>query len=178
MSMINPMDSKFPTNLLKWCFNFPLSQKERPTWDEYFLLIAFIVSRRSSCLRNKVGAVIVKDKDVISTGYNGAPTPQKNCIEIGNCYRDQHGIQSGTQLERCRASGSHAESNAIALAAKNGHSTQNATLYLYGHSKICNVCKGIIANSRIKRVFHLTENGTMEVFNIEKDWANNSLDVE
>ena len=176
--MKKPDDSKFPLKLLQWCSDFPLSHKGRPTWNEYFLLVAFIVSRRSSCLRTKVGAVIVKDKDIISTGYNGAPTPQKNCIEIGNCYRDEHGIESGTQLERCRASGSHAESNAIALAAKNGHSTQNAHLYLYGHTKICNVCKGIIANSRIKRVFHLTEKGEVKIFDIEKDWAINSLDVE
>ena len=92
--MTKPVDFNFSTKLLQWCSNFPLSETERPTWDEYFLLVAFMVSRRSSCLRRKVGAVIVKDKDIISTGYNGAPTPQKNCIEIGNCYRDQHGIKS------------------------------------------------------------------------------------
>jgi len=176
--MTKPADFKFSSELLQWCSNFPLSIKERPTWDEYFLLVAFMVSRRSSCLRRKVGAVIVKDKDIISSGYNGAPTPQKNCIEIGNCYRDRHGIKSGTQLERCRASGSHAESNAIALAAKNGHSTQGAALYLYGHSFICNVCRGIIANSRIKRVFHLSEEGNVKIFDIEDDWAISSLDVE
>ena len=176
--MTKPTDFNFSTNLLEWSSKFPLSKTERPTWDEYFLLVAFMVSRRSSCLRRKVGAVIVKDKDIISTGYNGAPTPQKNCIEIGNCYRNEHGIKSGTQLERCRASGSHAESNAIALAAKNGHSTQDASLYLYGHSFICNMCRGIIANSRIKRVFHLAENGKVKIFDINDDWVINALDVE
>ena len=108
--------------------------KKRPDWDEYFLNIATEVAKRSSCFRNNVGAVIVKDKDIISTGYNGAPKHQKNCLEIGYCYRDKHNIESGTHLELCRAVGSHAETNAIALAAKNGHSTDGCTLYLIGHN--------------------------------------------
>ncbi|MHA1583891.1 MAG: deoxycytidylate deaminase [Promethearchaeota archaeon] len=173
--MKNP---EFPKLLLDWFDKFPLQQNKRPTWDEYFLLMAFIVSRRSSCLRKKVGAVIVNEKEVLSTGYNGAPQPQKNCLEIGWCYRDKHHIKSGTQLERCRASGSHAESNAIALAAKNGHSTKGATLYLYGHSFICNVCRGIIANAYINRVVHLKEDGTVKDTAVALDWAQNPLDVK
>ncbi len=86
---------------------------KRPSWDEYFLEIAEVVSHRASCFRNHVGAVIVQDKDIISTGYNGAPAFQKNCLEIGWCYRDRHNIKSGTNLELCRSVGSHAESNAI-----------------------------------------------------------------
>ena len=167
---------EFSPHLLEWCKSFPLDMKSRPSWDEYFLLLAFVVSRRSSCLRTKVGAAIVNVLDVISTGYNGAPTPQKNCIEIGLCYRNEHEIKSGTHLELCRASGSHAESNAIALAAKNGHSTRGATLYIYGHTFVCNMCRGIIANSHIKRVVHLREDGTVEDFIIDQDWARNILD--
>lgn len=170
------LTKEFPEELLKWFHHFPMSIKNRPNWDEYFLMLAFVVSRRSSCLRTKVGAVIVKDRDVISTGYNGAPRPQPNCLEIGSCYRDNNAIQSGTQLENCRASGSHAESNAIALAAKNGHSTKDAILYLYGHTKICNMCCGIIANSHIAQVIHLTDKGIIRRFNIEKDWVKSSLD--
>ena len=113
---------------------------ERPEWDQYFLNIARVVAERSSCLRNKVGAVIVNNKDIISTGYNGAPQYQKNCIEIGFCYRNKHSIKSGTQLEMCRAVGSHAESNAISLAARNGHSTNKATIYIVGHNFVCNQC--------------------------------------
>ncbi len=77
----------------------------RPDWDQYFLNIAKAVAERSSCLRNHVGAVIVNNKDIISTGYNGAPQFQKNCLEIGKCYRNDNKIKSGTQLERCRAVG-------------------------------------------------------------------------
>ena len=69
----------------------------RPDWDEYFFAIAQTVSSRSTCYRNKVGAVIVKDKEIISTGYNGAPSYQKNCLEMGFCYRDKNNILSGTE---------------------------------------------------------------------------------
>lgn len=173
---MNISKNNFPKDLFEWCGSFPYKDDERPNWDEYFLLLAFIASRRSSCWRKKVGAVIVKDKAVISTGYNGAPTPQVNCLELGQCYRDVHKIPSGTSLELCRASGSHAESNAIALAAKNGHATEGATLYLYGHNFICNVCRGIIANAHIKRVIHLKESGALEKWEVFSDWKKNPLD--
>src|SRR4030042_2779829 len=94
----------------------------RPTWGEYFLPIPEVVSSRSTCFRNKVGAVIVREKYIVATGYNGAPQHQPNCQEVGYCYREKHQIKSGNQLERCRAVGSNAESNAIALAARNGFS--------------------------------------------------------
>lgn len=168
----------FAPKLNQWIHQYPISNQTRPDWNDYFLMLAFIVSRRSSCLRKKVGAVLVNDKDVISTGYNGAPTPQKNCLEIGKCYRDKHTIESGTQLERCRASGSHAESNAIALAAKNGHSTRNAILYLYGHLAVCNMCRGIIANSHISKVIHLTDEGKIKIHNVSQDWIQNPLDFK
>ncbi|MDD5581676.1 MAG: dCMP deaminase family protein [Candidatus Marinimicrobia bacterium] len=149
---------------------------ERPTWDEYFLEIAKVVSRRSSCLRKQVGAVIVHNKDIISTGYNGAPSFQKNSLEYGFCYRETHNIQSGTNLELCRAVGSHAESNAIVLAARNGHSTADGTMYVYGHEFICNMCKAMIANAFIKRVVLQKPDGSTEEFFPEQHWTVHPVD--
>lgn len=149
---------------------------ERPSWDEYFFNIAKVVSERSSCLRNKVGAVIVRDKDIISSGYNGAPKYQKNCIEIGFCYRNKNEIKSGTQLERCRAVGSHAESNAISLAARNGHSTKNSTIYIVGHNFICNQCKALIANANITRVLLLTPKDEVFEYFPDKNWTTHPID--
>lgn len=148
----------------------------RPSWDEYFFNIAKAVSERSSCLRNKVGAIIVRDKDIISTGYNGAPQFQKNCLEIGFCYRDRNNIPSGTQLERCRAVGSHAESNAISLAARNGHSTSKGTIYIVGHNFVCNQCKALIANANIVRVMLLNTKGEVIEYIPERDWTIHPVD--
>jgi len=150
----------------------------RPSWDEYFINIAKVVAQRSSCLRNNVGAVIVRNKDIISTGYNGAPQYQKNCLEIGFCYRNKNNIKSGTQLERCRAVGSHAESNAISLAARNGHSTNNATIYIVGHNVVCNQCKALIANANIIRVVQLNSNNEILEFYPQKDWGIHPIDEE
>ena len=148
----------------------------RPTWDEYFLNIAKVVAERSSCLRNHVGAVIVKNKDIISTGYNGAPQYQRNCLEVGNCYRNLNNIKSGTQLELCRAVGSHAESNAISLAARNGHSTDQSIIYIVGHNFVCNQCKALIANANIIRVVLLdTKNNIMEYIP-SRDWQVHPID--
>ncbi len=149
----------------------------RPTWDEYFLNIARLVGSRSSCFRNRVGAIIVSSKDIISTGYNGAPQYQRNCLEIGYCYRDKYKIPSGTQLERCRAVGSHAESNAISLAARNGHSTMGTTMYICGHHSICNQCRANIANAGIVRVvLQYRQDSPVEEFYPEKDWTIHPID--
>ncbi len=149
---------------------------QRPSWDDYFLQISKVIAERSSCLRNKVGAVIAKDKDIISTGYNGAPQYQKNCLEIGFCYRNKNNIPSGTQLERCRAVGSHAESNAISLAARNGHSTSDSTIYITGHSVVCNQCKALIANANIRRVVLLTPKNELFEFIPSRDWTVHPVD--
>ncbi len=150
---------------------------ERPSWDQYFFEIAKAVATRSTCFRNKVGAVIVKDKEIISTGYNGAPSYQKNCLEIGYCFRNKNNIASGKSLELCRAVGSHAESNAVILAAKHGHSTNGATLYIVGHKFICNQCKAIIANSGIKRVLLKDLEGNIFEYFPEKDWSIHPIDL-
>lgn len=152
--------------------------ENRPSWDDYFLNIANVVSSRSTCFRNKVGAVIVKDKSIVSTGYNGVPKYQKNCIQMGYCYRDRHQIQSGTRLEMCRAVGSHAESNAIALAARNGHPTNDSTIYITGHRFICNQCKAMMANAGISRVLLRLVDGKIQEFFPIRDWIVHPIDLE
>ncbi len=153
-------------------------QPTRKTWDEYFLDIAEMVASRSTCFRNKVGAVIVRDKVIVSTGYNGAPTNQPNCMEIGYCYRDRHQIKSGTQLERCRAVGSHAESNAVVLAARNGQATAGATIYVVGHQFICDQCKAIIANARIERLVMRKPDRQIEIVEPSVDWKVHPVDKQ
>ncbi|MCD4844609.1 MAG: cytidine/deoxycytidylate deaminase family protein [Methanosarcinales archaeon] len=121
----------------------------RPTLDEYFMEIAKVVAKRSTCLRNNVGAVIVRDKRILSTGYNGAPRDMEHCLEIG-CIRDQQNIASGTRHELCRAV--HAEQNAIIQSALHGVSVEGATLYCTHQP--CILCAKMIINSKIKRVVY------------------------
>ncbi len=120
---------------------------KRPTVDEYFMEIAEVVAKRSTCLRNHVGAVIVRDKRILSTGYNGAPRNLEHCLDIG-CIRKQQNIASGTRHEMCRAV--HAEQNAIIQSALHGVSIEDATLYCTHQP--CILCAKMIINSRIKRV--------------------------
>jgi len=148
----------------------------RPTWDEYFIRMAELASTRSVCSRSKCGAVIVKDKNVISTGYNGAPHGQPNCLEVGFCYRNKNAIKSGTSPELCRAAGCHSESNAIALAAKHGNATTGATMYIYGNSDICTQCRGMIANCGITRVVYMTKFQVMSEYKVPEDWSVHPVD--
>ena len=122
----------------------------RKSWDEYFMEIAEIVKTRSTCLRRQVGAVIVKDNRIITTGYNGAPSGLKHCTEIGGCERARLNIPSGQRHELCRAL--HAEQNAIIQAAKLGISIDGATLYCTHQP--CVLCAKIIVNSGIRRVVY------------------------
>ncbi|MBP1908066.1 deoxycytidylate deaminase [Methanolobus bombayensis] len=123
---------------------------ERPSIDEYFLEIATVVAKRSTCLRNRVGAVIARDKRILSTGYNGAPRNMEHCLDIG-CIRQQNNIASGTRHEKCRAV--HAEQNAIIQAALHGVSTDGATIYCTHQP--CILCAKMIINSNIKRVVYI-----------------------
>lgn len=116
-------------------------------WDEYFMQIVDIVSQRSTCLRRKVGAVIVKDKRILTTGYNGAPTGCKHCEEIG-CLRQQLNVPSGERHELCRAS--HAEQNAIVQAAMHGISIKDSTLYV--SCQPCVICTKLAINAGVKRI--------------------------
>lgn len=118
----------------------------RPGADEYFLKIAMVVSERSTCLRRNNGAVIVKDKQVLSTGYNGAVSGAKDCLELG-CRKDQLKIPRGSGQEECRAS--HSEMNAIVQAAKHGTNIGGATIY--STLTPCMICARAIVNAGIKK---------------------------
>ena len=118
----------------------------RPDSDEYFLKIASVVAERSTCHRHHVGAVAVMDKHILSTGYNGAPSGLKDCLELG-CLRDELNIPSGTRHEICR--GVHAEQNIIIQAALHGVSLKGSTIYAT-HTP-CNLCAKMLANAKIKR---------------------------
>lgn len=122
---------------------------ERPSWDEYFMGIAELVKERSTCLRRKVGAVIVKENRILTTGYNGAPPGAKHCDEVG-CLRESMKIPSGERHELCRAL--HAEQNAVIQAAKNGVPIQGSTIYTTTYP--CVICTKILIASGITRVVY------------------------
>lgn len=121
----------------------------RPSWNDYFLEVADLVATRSTCLRRQVGAVLVRDKRIISTGYNGAPRKLKHCSEVG-CLRTEKDIPSGERYELCR--GVHAEQNAIINAAYYGISTQDTVMYCTHQP--CIICARIIINAGIEKVVH------------------------
>ncbi len=116
----------------------------RPPWDDYFLEIASVVARRSTCLRRHVGAVLVRDRFIIATGYNGAPTGVSHCGEVG-CLRETHHIPSGERHELCR--GLHAEQNAVIQAALHGAGTRGATLYCTNYP--CSICAKMLINAGV-----------------------------
>ncbi|HOL21285.1 MAG TPA: cytidine/deoxycytidylate deaminase family protein [bacterium] len=120
---------------------------QRPDWDEYFMRIAELVSSRSTCLRRHVGAVLVKEKRILSTGYNGAPSGISHCKEVG-CIREKLKIPSGERHELCR--GLHAEQNAIIQAAYHGVSIKGSILYITCHP--CSVCAKMIINAGIGEI--------------------------
>lgn len=130
-----------------------LKMLKRASWDEYFMEIAEIVKTRSTCLRRQVGAVIVKDNRIITTGYNGAPTGLEHCVETGGCMRQILGVPSGERHELCRAL--HAEQNAVIQAAKIGVSTEGATIYIT--LSPCMICAKILINAGIRRVVYVGE---------------------
>jgi len=119
----------------------------RPSWDEYFMNIVDLVKTRSTCLRRQVGALIVKDKRILASGYNGAPVGCKHCAEIG-CIRNELNIPSGQRHEICRAT--HAEQNAIAQAAYSGTSIKDATMYVT--TQPCVLCAKLCINAGITKI--------------------------
>jgi dCMP deaminase len=126
-----------------------MKNNERPTWDEYFMQMAQVVAGRSTCLRRQVGAVIVKDKQILSTGYNGSPSGLEHCAKTG-CLRQKLGIPSGERAEICRAV--HAEQNALVQAAKHGVSINGAVIYTT--LQPCVLCTKLIINAGIKKVYY------------------------
>ncbi len=149
----------------------------------YYLDIADTVSERSTCMRRKYGAIIVKDDEIISTGYNGAPRRMRNCSEIGYCKREDLGIPSGQRYELCRSV--HAEQNAIISAAR--RDMIGATLYLAGHSaktgelladtSPCALCRRFIINAGIKKVICRTGENTFNIVDVD-EWTNDDKSIE
>ncbi|SHI50959.1 deoxycytidylate deaminase [Propionispora hippei] len=129
-----------------------MSERDRPSWDRYFMEMARVAATRSTCLRRQVGAAIVKDKRLLTTGYNGAPQGIRHCSETG-CLRQAANIPSGERHELCR--GTHAEQNAIVQAAFHGVEIEGATLYCTHQP--CSVCTKMIINAGIRRI--VFENG-------------------
>jgi dCMP deaminase len=138
----------------------------RPDWDTYFIEIAKVVSSRATCLRRRYGAIIVKDRVIISTGYNGSPRGMKNCIDTGKCIRQEKNIPSGERYELCEAV--HAEQNALLNAPPDR--MKDSTIYIAGFEedqsfadgRPCKLCDRMIKNAQIKNVIYLGKNGDFE----------------
>ncbi|NLI28811.1 MAG: cytidine deaminase [Nitrospiraceae bacterium] len=138
---------------------------KRPSWDEYFIEIAKIVSSRSTCLRRRYGAVIVKDHVIVSTGYNGAPRGVLNCADINRCARKELNVPSGERYELCEAV--HAEQNAIINGAP--ERMKDATIYIAGfeengdtaEGRPCLLCSRMILNAQLKQVVYLKKDGSI-----------------
>lgn len=124
---------------------------ERPDWNSYFMEITKLVSTRATCLRRKVGAIIVKDRHILTTGYNGPPKGVPHCDELGGCLREKLNVPSGERMEISRAV--HAEQNAIIQAARLGINIEGADMYVTNQP--CFICAKMIINSGIKRIFIL-----------------------
>ncbi len=124
---------------------------KRPSWETYFMDIALLVAKRSTCLRRSVGAVIVKDRQVLSTGYNGAPAGIRHCSVTG-CLREKLAVPSGERHELCR--GIHAEQNAIIQAAFHGVTIKDA--WLFCTNQPCSICAKMIINAGLKKIYYLS----------------------
>ena len=121
----------------------------RPGWDDYFMDIAAMLASRSTCLRRQVGCVVVKDRRILSTGYNGAPSGVAHCGEKG-CRREREGIPSGERTELCR--GVHAEQNAIIQGARHGVVLQGSTAYIT--TQPCSICTKMLINAGIEEIIY------------------------
>jgi len=121
----------------------------RPTWDQYFIDITHLVSTRSTCLRRQVGALLVKDRNILATGYNGTPSGIRHCEETG-CLRERLKVPSGERHELCR--GLHAEQNAIIQAARHGVNIDGSTLYCT--TMPCIICTKMLINAGIRRIVY------------------------
>ena len=124
----------------------------RPSWDQYFMSITALVSERSTCLRRQVGAIAVKEKRILATGYNGAPSGLKHCLELG-CLREAQNIPSGQRHELCRAI--HAEQNVIVQAARHGISIAGSTVYTTTYP--CVICAKLLINSGVVRICYQSD---------------------
>ncbi len=156
----------------------------RPTKDNYYLDIAEVVSARGTCLRRNYGAIIVKNDEIISTGYVGAPRGRKNCSDMGVCKRTELNIPRGERYEVCRSV--HAEANAIISAPRD--KMIDATMYLCGkevsdgsyikNSNSCSMCKRMIINAGIKTVVVRDSKTEYRVIDVQKEWIYNDESLE
>jgi len=149
----------------------------RPSKDQYYLNIAKEVAQRSTCFRAKYGAIIVKNDQIISAGYVGAPRGTKDCVERGYCLRDELKIPHGTQYEICRSV--HSEANAIINAARAGANVLDGTLYLYAENGKtgervdavpCYICKKMLINAGLSKFVGSSHDGSLKLFHVE-DWV-------
>ncbi|MBN1503173.1 dCMP deaminase family protein [Candidatus Woesearchaeota archaeon] len=167
-------------------------QSDRPSKEDYYLNIAKEIGKRGTCRNVQIGAIIVKDDQIISTGYVGAPRKTSDCFERGNCLRRELKIPSGQRYELCRSV--HAEMNAIINAARAGVSLLGGDMYVYGtrffngkerlvNAYPCFMCKKMIINAGINKVISMTETGKQKIFIVEawrEDWRHRDLldDIE
>lgn len=159
-------------------------ENKRPSKEEYYLSIAKEVAERSTCFRNKGGSIIVREDQIIATGYIGAPRKTKDCFEREECLRDKLKISHGTRYEICRSV--HAEMNAIINAARAGVSLLNGDMYIFHRDRNnlemdsypCFICKKLIINSGISRVVCGTKEKGIRIFKVEdwiKDWQQKDI---
>lgn len=150
-------------------------EKNKISWEEYYLNIAKQVCQKSTCLRNRLGAVIVRDNQIISTGYCGAPRKSKDCFDYSFCLREKENIPSGQRYELCRSV--HAEMNAIINAARAGVSLFKGDIYIYGENapgdKLietypCFICKKMVINAGLQKVICFGPQG-IKIYNVS-DW--------
>lgn len=158
---------------------------ERISKDEYYLGIAKEVGRRSTCFRRSIGAIIIRDDQIISTGYAGAPRKTKDCFEQGFCLRDKLNIPHGHRYELCRSV--HAEQNAIINAARAGVGLLGGDIYIYGsiykeeapiNAFPCFICKKMIINAGLKRAICSSSEDKFSIFRVSewiKDWQKSDI---
>ena len=160
-------------------------KSNRVSKNQYYLGIAEEVARRSTCFRRSIGAIIIRDDQIISTGYVGAPRKTKDSLEHGSCLRDKLNIPHGQRYELCRSV--HAEQNAIINAARAGVSLLGGDMYIYGSAAgkfqpidafPCFICKKMIINAGLNRVICSTADGKMKIFRVSdwvKDWREGDI---
>ncbi len=162
---------------------------KRPSKDEYYLDLARTVCKRGTCTKVEIGAVIIRDDQVVATGYCGAPRGTKSSLDHGFCLRKKLGIPSGERYEMCRSV--HAEQNAIINAARSGSAVLGGDIYIYGKirndedgSEVqldafpCFICKKMIINAGLKRVVCSLKDGGHKVFSVDdyvKEWQENDI---
>ncbi len=162
------------------------SEYNRPSKDQYYLDLAKSVCRRGTCTKVEIGAVIIRDDQVVATGYCGAPRGTKSSIDHGFCLRKQLGIPSGHRYEICRSV--HAEQNAIINAARSGTSLLGGDMYIYGHIQgeggqildafPCFICKKMLINCGLKRVICSLKDGGYKIFHVDEwveDWRKGDI---